>query len=518
MLQAERLVRKTVPQNIIVMGRDSDEPAVSTAQERGWSILVGWEHGVPFRQRGKPPEKSAGPYCDTILLYAPGLDRMYGNSRERRMKRSLLVGQDYSDGGLYGAGAKTVDDGRARPLLDVDWYDEDAFLRALAKFFGSGTPPAAVEETANRLLRGLQTWTGEEVDLFNIAEYYNELDQESSLPRDIHSPQRSKLVWPGEGPPPPNPADFSSHPLRPVNLAARTPRTPNSPGSGPRTPRLRLRPFAQNGSVLQDHASIPPDKPRPRKSKLAPEEEEQEEEDDDDSGDEEEEEPSSKKETGAFGKKARRSYYDYGPASTFRLPHTTWERSLVEECFVPAEEPPPPHRTRKRKRHLSGAAQSRKRRGLQPWRRRRKGTAKPEGQPELERVERPASKVSNDITTDDDRGVVMLGDPGTSPDSSTPRLVRLYPFQHTLRLLHFSLQQSLPWLRHALDHWAQIMSDPAASGSAKEALVRDFATRTRRRDGFSQVGAALAQGTGGREVNPEKVRRVLVTFSFSASD
>ena len=587
--QAERLVCRSDPSSIVVIGRDTDEPAINTARERKWSILVGWNNGVAYRRRGSPADKTwrkkSGPYSDTILLFAPGLDRLYTSSRERRMKRSLLLGQDYSDRGLYGAGQKTIDSGRAKPLLDVDWRNLPALQAALARYFGSGTPTEAAEETARRFSTALRTWAGERVAVLDVSTFYAELDLDPA--RDPNAPiRRPGLVWPTANWPDARPAKTDQHPLAPAKLSPRMPRDPSRAGQiqPARSPRLRLRPFVESGSVLQGHQDAPPDKPRTPKTRRSKkereasddgddeEEEDDKEEDDDEEEDDEEEDDGDKeddgqgskgtkraaaqpKATGSFGTRARKPTFDYAPASTHRLVHGTWERSLVPECFIEQEEPLKGRR--RRKRHLSGSAQRRKRRGHQPWQSRRRTEQSKQRDELLEQALAQAQKLDEDVddedvdmdspssgiggpelemTTGNDklegrrRGYVFgkRNLPSSSPPSSSspprsslpprspsllppkqvpepPRLVRLRPFQYVLRLVDFCMKQSLPWLRSAYSAWATSVSDPQTVGSAQEGAVRLATLETKGRDGVAHIGAMLAQAGGGREDAQEKV-------------
>lgn len=578
MEQAELLVTRTPVENIVVIGRDSDEPAANTAKERTWSILVDWESGVPFRQRGVPPvsvlDKTNGPFCTTILLEAAGLDKIYGPDREQRMKRALLIGQDYSDGGLYGAGQKTVDSGRARPILDVDWHDSAAFSTALAKYFGRRTDRSVIEETARRLARGLRTWAGEEVELFHVGEYYADLDNAAAnKSTGLPDLSRGTLVWPGTHARPKQPQDFPDHPLGTRRLSPRMPRDPTLAGTvrPERTPRLRKRPFATGSSVLDGHARLPPDQPRPKKGGTDGEEEEEmpggdganvEEEAEEEEEDEEEGEEraaaagasTAAKEPGAFGTKARKSFYDYGPASTHRLKHRTWERALVDECFVPNPPPtPPPYPTCSRKRHLSGAAQARKRRGLQLWSGRRKQrhdegvdrsvdsltvpspTPRPPTSPapehgNLDKLNSLDVEMA-EVTQDEDvemaestqdaetaettseagdgrrRGYTSSGDRPRSKQGQHNH-VRLFPFQHVARLLHFCTEQSLPWIRRAYSVWSLSSTNQQPTGAEQEAQLREVARWTAKRDGIARLGAAWAQPKGGSEKQDDQVGRI----------
>lgn len=595
---AGELVARVPAANVIVIGRDSDEPAANTARERGWTILVKWTHGVPYRRRGEAAGASRTSWTaydefrDTIVLNGKGLDIIYGHSRDRRIKRMLLIGQDYSGHGLYGAGAKTVDSGRVDYLFGIDWRDEDALAGGIARYFGASRQPEAVLEVAGILSRAYKTLAGDVVETFDLGEYFAELDAGY-----LGRPRQPQLVWPGPGPAPaPAPVSFSSHPMRPESLAPKMPRAAERAGQfcPKRSPRVASRPIEEGTSVLGTSYGYGPDPPR--KAKKTPSDTARgpaaQPVDDDEpvdqaatsdaatsaetapQGDEggapapattQQDKP-----RGTFGERARKMTYDFGPASTPRMKHKTWERALVPECFVEVELEPPTG-CRARKRHLSGAEQSRKRRGLRPWRRRRRRQKSKRmafqtdkdvtedgsgGQAPMDVDDTAASDKDEDVemvdavdadSTSKDTVMVDVKAPrqsGTAehrhcrddkaappgeeklgrrrgynrsrtapPRQPAPEYRRIYPLSHTSQLLHFVTQQSLPWIGSAYNCWALSSTDGRASRQLQEQAAAAITARSAQQDGIARLGAAIAQPQGGHENAQERVRVPLAANS-----
>lgn len=554
--QAGRIAAAVRPEKVIVIGRDSDEPGINTAAERGWSVLVHWSGGVPYRRRGQPAtaRRIADELLrrDTILLSGAGLDELYGSDRTRRMKRALVIGQDYSGSGICGVGAKTVDGGKVDAVLGTDWSDTDTLRRALSRFLKAGANDKIVTAVATRLQLGLKTMEGAAVETFDVAEYHRQLETDP-VARANAADTRPVLVWPGPGPAPRRPkATPGGHPMGPYSRTGRKSSKPS---------RLRHRPIRGETDILARSREYGPDQPRGIKRKqtssaatasagtkrtktssssanvqmgAAAERDKDVEMRGADAGTPQPgaDAPGAEAETGdaaeqdsqsdhgggkasapPASKKARQMTYDYGPASTQRLDHNTWERHLVPQCFI-RRTALPASAGRPRKRHLSGAAQARKRRELRPWRRRQKKRILQVEPPQTGATPTagPTRKSTAAETRASDKASTTAK-PETPTDRAMPRdppaatttTNRVYPFSYGVRLLHFCVQQSLPWLERALSALVEDATTQSASARVREERVAELARESAKRDGLARLVARIARPEGGREQQDTRV-------------